>query len=38
MHVAFIVEGVERELDLDVATGQGTVGDLAAAPDGEVMG
>src|SRR5437762_12653367 len=31
MHVAFIVEGVERELDLDVATGQGTVGDLAAA-------
>ena len=31
MHVAFIVEGVERELDLDVATGQGAVGDLAAA-------
>src|ERR1700704_243681 len=31
MHVAFIVEGVERELDLDVASGHGTVGDLAAA-------
>lgn len=29
MHVAFIVEGVERELD--VASGHGTVGDLAAA-------
>ncbi len=35
MHVSFIVEGDERELDLDVGQGQPTVGDLYAALTGQ---
>src|SRR4051812_16487421 len=31
MHVAFSAEGDERELDLDLGSGQGTIGDLVAA-------
>ncbi|MGH8989983.1 MAG: FHA domain-containing protein, partial [Acidimicrobiia bacterium] len=35
MHVSFIVEGDERELDLDVGQGHPTVGDLYTALTGE---
>src|SRR5947209_460290 len=31
MHVAFSAEGDERELDLDLGSGQGTIGDLVTA-------
>ncbi|MGH8974848.1 MAG: FtsK/SpoIIIE domain-containing protein, partial [Acidimicrobiia bacterium] len=35
MHVSFVVEGDERELDLEAGQGQGTIGDLYAALTGE---
>src|ERR1044071_2607680 len=38
MHVAFSAEGDERELDVDLGSGQGTIGDLVTALGGGAAG